>query len=872
MECDRPLNGSSKPMKLDSAARAELLSRYKSRIQKGQLALREEYLADPEPARLLYERCHLVDEVLRDLWTELRFPESLALCAVGGYGRGELWPASDIDLLILLPDDPDPTRAEQLEQLVGLFWDIGLEIGHSVRTVEDCLHEADGDLTVQTALVEARLIIGNYALFSRMVAEFKKHLDPQAFYHTKRVEQEERYRKYHESPYSLEPNCKDSPGGLRDLQTILWIAQATGYGNSWRDLKRHGFITYQEEQGLERRERFLQRLRIHLHYQAGRREDRLLFDFQTALAEQLGFKATPTRRASEQLMQEYYRTAKTIMQLNTILLQNMGAAIFPSPDQEPEAINERFQNAHQLLDVTHEKVFSEHPDAMLEAFLLMEQHSELKGLTARTIRSLWRARKLIDDDFRQNPLNRERFIEIFKQPRGVLHELRRMNQFDILGRYLPKFGAVVGQMQHDLFHVYTVDQHIMQVLRNLRRFSDTDFTHEYPFCSQLISEFEKPWLLYLAALFHDIAKGRGGGHSELGAFDAQEFCDEHGLSEEDSELIVWLVRNHLVMSNVAQKQDIADPDVAAAFARTAKDERHLTALYLFTVADIRGTSPKVWNSWKGQLLEGLYNQTRRLLLSGGQVPAQGIIKERKEEALHLMLYHGIHESAHEQLWNQLDTVYFLRHSAEEIAWHTRALHYRINAEEPVVKARLNPHGDGIEVMAYTKDQRDLFARLVGFFGRAGYNILDARIHTTKHGYALDSFIMLDVTGRDSDRSMINYIEHELKERLIQQAPPEGPASGRISRQVKHFPIQPQVTIENDEKESQFVLSVSAADRPGLLFTVAKVLAAHGANLHTAKIVTLGERVEDTFLITGGDLGDRTSRIKLETELLDQLKS
>lgn len=859
-------------MKLDTAARSELLSRYKSRIQKGQLSLRTQYLADPDPSRLLYERCHLVDEVLRDLWEELRFPDSMALCAVGGYGRGELWPASDIDLLILLPSAPDPELAEQIEQLVGLFWDIGLEIGHSVRTVEDCLNEATGDLTVQTALVEARLIIGNYALFTRMVSEFKNHLDPQGFYHTKRVEQEDRYRRYHESPYSLEPNCKDSPGGLRDLQTILWIAQATGYGNSWKDLKRHGFITYQEEQGLERRESFLQRLRIHLHFHAGRREDRLLFDYQTAIAEQLGYKDTRTQRASEQLMQEYYLTAKTIMQLNTILLQNMGAAIFPAPEHEPEPINARFQNAHQLLDVTHERVFNEHPEAMLEAFLLMEQHPELKGLTARTIRSLWRARKLIDDDFRKNPVNKKHFIEIFKQPSGVLHELRRMNQFDILGRYLPKFGGIVGQMQHDLFHVYTVDQHILQVLRNLRRFSDTAFTHEYPFCSQLISEFERPWLLYIAALFHDIAKGRGGGHSELGALDAQEFCTEHGLDAEDTELIVWVVGHHLVMSNVAQKQDIADPDVVAEFAKTVKDERHLTALYLLTVADIRGTSPKVWNSWKGQLLEGLFNQTRRLLLSGGQVPAQGIIKERKNEALHLMLYHGIHESAHEQLWNQLDTAYFLRHSAEEIAWHTRALHYRINSEEPIVKARLNPHGDGIEVMAYTKDQRDLFARLVGFFGRAGYNILDARIHTTKHGYALDSFIMLDVTGRDSDRSMITYIEHELKERLIQQTPPEGPASGRISRQVKHFPIQPQVTIENDEKGSHFVLSVSAADRTGLLYTVAMVLAAHGANLHTAKIVTLGERVEDTFLITDGDLGDSASRIKLETELLNQLKS
>ncbi|MDR0440959.1 MAG: [protein-PII] uridylyltransferase [Candidatus Accumulibacter sp.] len=861
-------------MKSGSAGGSELAGRLKSRIRKGQQALRDQYLSthDPDPACLLYERSRLIDEVLRELWVELCFPDSMTLCAVGGYGRGELWPASDIDLLILLPDVPDPATTGLIERLIGLFWDLGLDIGSSVRTVEDCLEASRHDSTVQTALVEARPIVGDNALFSRMLAEFRKRLDPQVFYHTKRIEQYERYRRYQESPYSLEPNCKDSPGGLRDLQMILWIAQVGGYGNSWRELKRHGFITYQEEQGLARRERFLQKLRIQLHFHAGRHEDRLLFDYQTVLAERLGFRDQPTRRASEQLMQEYYRTAKTIMQLNTILLQNMGAAIFPAFGNAPEPINDRFQNTRQLLDVTHEKVFNEHPEAILEVFLLMARHSELKGLTARTIRLLWRARRLIDDDFRQNPRNRERFIEIFKQTRGVLHGLQRMNQFDILGRYLPKFGAIVGQMQHDLFHVYTVDQHIMQVLRNLRRFSDTDFTHEYPFCSQLVSEFDKPWLLYVAALFHDIGKGRGGGHSELGAFDAQEFCDEHGLAEDESELIVWLVRNHLVMSNVAQKQDIADPDVVAAFARTVRDERHLTALYLLTVADIRGTGPTVWNSWKGQLLEGLYNQTRRLLLAGGQVPAQGIIREHQEEALRLMRYHGIRESAHERFWNQLDTVYFLRHSPEEIAWHARALHYRIDTDEPVVKARINPHGDGIEVMVYTRDQRDLFARLAGFFGRAGYNILDARIHTTRHGYALDSFIMLDLTGRDSDRSMISYIEHELKTRLIRQSPPERPSQGRVSRQVRHFPIQPQVTIEDDEKGAQFVLSIGASDRPGLLYTVASVLAAHGVSLHTAKIMTLGERVEDTFLIAGGDLNNAQSRIKLEMELLNQLQS
>ena len=860
-------------MILDPTSRNTLLTRFKSRLYAEQGALRERYFADTDALRLLRDRSHLVDHILRDLWATLHLPDSLALVAVGGYGRGELWPASDVDLLLLLSGPPDTALTEQLVQLIGLLWDIGLEIGHSVRTVEECIDEANNDLTVQTALVEARFLTGSETLFSRFSTEFKRNLDPQAFFHAKRMEQDERYLRFEESPYSLEPNCKESPGGLRDLQCILWIAQAAGYGSTWQDLENHGFITHAEAQGLERRERFLQRLRIELHYLVARREDRLLFDHQTALANQLGFAAIPTRRASEQLMQEYYRTAKTITQLNTILLQNIGAAIFPSPDQPPQAINERFQNAHQLLDVTNENVFNETPSAILEAFSIMQRHSELKGMTARTIRSLWRARTLVNDEFRNNPENKANFIELFKQPRGVLHELRRMNQFDILGRYLPNFGAIVGQMQHDLFHVYTVDQHTMRVLRNLRRFSETEFGHEYPFCSQLISNFDRPWLLYIAALFHDIAKGRGGGHSTLGAVDAQEFCDSHDLGGEDAELIVWLVRQHLVMSNVAQKMDISDPDVLRDFAASVKDERHLTALYLFSVADIRGTSPKVWNSWKGQLLEQLFNQTCRLLRSGGQRPVtQGIIQERQSDALRLLRYFAVPENAHERLWNQLDTVYFLRHSTEEIAWHARALHYRIDSKQPVVKARINPQGDGIEVMAYTLDQRDLFARMVGFFSRAGFNIMDAKIHTTRHGYALDSFMLLDVSGRDNDREMIQYIEHELGERLSRNALPETPVNGRISRQVKHFPIQPTVTIQPDEKDIHFVLSVSAADRPGLLYTVAMTLAAHGANLHTAKIVTLGERVEDTFLITGGDLGESAKRIKLETELLNQLKS
>ncbi|HJW26615.1 MAG TPA: ACT domain-containing protein, partial [Rhodocyclaceae bacterium] len=430
---------------------------------------------------------------------------------------------------------------------------------------------------------------------------------------------------------------------------------------------------------------------------------------------------------------------------------------------------------------------------------------------------------------------------------------------------------IVGQMQHDLFHVYTVDQHILQVMRNLRRFTMAEFAHEYPMCSQIISDFDRHWLLYVAAIFHDIAKGRGGDHSELGMADAREFCQSHGFSEEDTELVVWLVGNHLVLSQVAQKEDLTDPDVITAFAARVGDARHLAALYLLTHCDIRGTSPKVWNHWKGQLLYDLYRQTLDRLNQGAAPAAHGVIAERQAEAMRLLRYFALSETVHERLWNQLDTVYFLRHSAEEIAWHTRSLHYRIFEDRPVVRARLHQGGEGLQVMVYTQDQPDLFARMVGFFARAGYNIVDAKIHTTRHGYALDSFVLLDIAQQDNEREMIPYIEHELAERLAHQAPPEAPSPGRLSRQVRHFPIKPEVTIRSDEKGANYVLSLVAADRPGLLYTVATTLARHGASLHTAKIATLGERAEDVFLISGGDLDKTSSRIRLETELMEQLR-
>jgi len=831
---------------------------------------RADYAEHGEAKRLLQWRCSQVDGVLRRLWSDLDFPPALSLVAVGGYGRGELFPASDIDLLILLPEAPDAALQGKLETLVGYFWDIGLEIGHSVRTVSDCLSEALGDITVLTALVESRPLCGNEALFRQLMEELEADFDPLSFYQAKCLEQQERYLRFNETPYSLEPNCKESPGGLRDLHVIFWVARAAGYGTSWRDLARHGLITPDEAAQFTAAEDFLDHVRIRLHFLTGRREDRLLFDYQNALAEQFGHTGNEGRRASEQLMQAYYRTAKTITVLNTILLQNIGHAIGRDEDPRPEIIDDHFQAVGELLDVRDEQLFSKHPASILDSFLVMQERKDLTGMTARMLRALWRARTRIDDTFRADPDHRALFLKLLQSPRGIVHEFRRMNQLDILGAYLPNFGRIVGQMQHDLFHVYTVDQHILQVMRNVRRFTMEEFAHEYPLCSRLINDFDRHWLLYVAALFHDIAKGRGGDHSEKGMVDAREFCEAHGLAAEDTELVEWLVGSHLLMSQVAQKEDTTDPDVIASFAARVKDQRHLTALYLLTHADIRGTSPKVWNQWKGKLLNDLYQGTLYVLTHGEPPERHGLISERQEEAMRLLRYFALSDTVHERLWKQLDTVYFLRHSAEEIAWHTRSLHYRITIDEPVVRVRPAPDGEGLQAMIYTPDEPDLFTRIIAFFARAGYSIVDAKIHTTKHGYALDSFVVLDLEEREGEREMIAYIEHELAYHLQHHLPAEAPADGRLSRQVKHFPIKPHIDIKPDERGNNYILSLVAADRPGLLYKVATTLDRHGINLQTAKIATLGERAEDVFLISGGDLGQSSKRIKLERELMELL--
>jgi len=830
------------------------------------------YQIHPHANRYLRDHSQLVDAVLTRLWQQTGFDRGVALVAAGGFGRREQYPHSDVDVLIILQDEPTGALAGKLEKLIGAFWDVGLEIGHSVRTIRACVEESARDVTIATNLLESRLITGDRRLFHEFERAFHQSLDVPAFVEAKLLEQQQRHTRFQDSAYNLEPNLKESPGGLRDLQNCLWISHALGLGDSWNALARAGLLTATEARQVSRLETTLRDLRIRLHHVAHRREDRLLFDFQETLAREAGCQAQRNRAASEVLMQRYYRTAKRVRMLNHILLVDLRARVSAEPPSPAVSINARFAHRHGLLELADPEVFEKMPGAMLEAFRLLQERSDLDDLAPATVRAMVRALPRIDAAFRRAADNRAQFIAIVRAPRGLTHTLRRMNLYGVLGRYLPAFGRIVGQMQHDLFHVYTVDEHILFVVRNLRRFTLAEYAHEYPLCSRLIANFARPEVLYIAGLFHDIAKGRGGDHSTLGAADTRRFCHEHGIPEDDTQLVVWLVEQHLMMSATAQKQDLSDPDVIVAFAHKVGDLRRLTALYLLTVADIRGTSPKVWNAWKGKLLEELFRATQRIL-SGGAASHDEQMEARRAEARRILAHEAVPREA-ERFWRELDDIYFLRHGAQEIAWHTRMLYPFVHTTEPIVRARVAPHGEGIQVLIYTPDRDDLFARICAFFERVNYNIVEAKIYTAPHGYALDTFLVLDMGGAAQHyRDLLSFIEYELSRRIVAENLPESPVQGRVSRQVKHFPIEPKVSILPDERGQYHVLSVTAGDRPGLLSRIAQVLLQHQIHLHTAKIATLGERAEDTFLVRANDerLSNVKAVLKLETDLIAALK-
>jgi [protein-PII] uridylyltransferase len=847
---------------------------FKACLKQGAIQLENAFLAGSPVEPLVIGRARLVDEVLIRAWSHhTGQPGELSLVAVGGYGRGELHPASDIDVMVLAPESgADPWR-EQLEAFFTFLWDIGLEVGQSVRTVSQCEQEAAADITVATTLMESRLLTGSVEHLAEMQARTAPdRIWPSAeFFAAKRKEQLERHHRYHDTAYNLEPNVKGGPGGLRDIQMIGWVAKRHFAAETLDELVSQGFLNRKELRRLRAGQSFLWTVRFALHVFTGRREDRLLFDHQTQIAELLDYEDASNSLAVEQFMQRYYRTVKELSRLNEMLLQLFEEAILLDPDAPPTPLNARFQVRNGYLEIRYEDVFLESPSSLLEMFSLLQQRPELKGVSANTIRELREALGSVDEEFRQSPRNHRLFMDILRAPLGVTHELRRMNLYGVIGRYIPAFERVVGRMQYDLFHAYTVDEHTMFVVSNLRRFALRRFDHEYPACSQIMQEIPKPELAYLAGLFHDIGKGRGGDHSALGSVIAEAFCLEQGLSRYEARLVAWLVSHHLVLSTTAQKKDIADPDVIHEFALTVGDQVHLDFLYLLTVADVRGTNPKLWNSWKANLFEELYKRTKVVLRRGLENPIdrEELIADHKQQALELL---SVADSAlgsidHAPVWEGFNDDYFLTHSPEEIIWHTQLLAEHEHDQGKIrVAVRDVPQRGGMSVVVYAPSQFITFAPVTGALDELGLSIHDARLAPAGSGYTLSSYAVLERSeSLEASESRLEEIRAGVKsaiERFDINAPQ---ISRRVPRQVRMFSTQTRIEFSNDKAHARTVMELITGDRPGLASRVGRVMVALGIRLLNAKISTVGERAEDVFFLC-----DRKQR-PLTLELREILK-
>ena len=819
--------------------------------------LKKRFAEGRSATELIHLRAQVVDEILQHAWPRFfKHPDNnIALVAVGGYGRGELHPQSDIDIQILIRKNPKPFH-ESIVNFTTFMWDIGLKVGHSVRTIKDCIREAKQDITVATNILESRLLTGPEDLFleQKTKTSTKKIWPSKKFFQAKWAEQQARHQKFNDTAYNLEPNIKEGPGGLRDIQMIGWVAKRHFNATKLHDLVKHNFLTEGEYSKLKEGQAFLWRIRFAMHVITDRCEDRLLIEHQRTLAKQFGYIDDFRSMAVEKFMKDYYRTVMELSRLNEMLLNLFQEELLIRRSfRKPKSINKRFQVHNHFIEVVNENIFKHYPFALLEVFLLMEQHQHIKGVRANTIRLIRNHLHLIDDHFRDDLGCQTLFMEILRQPHGITHELRRMNRYGVLAAYLPVFADIAGLMQHNLFHVYTVDEHTLMVIRNIRRFTVPEFKNEFPLCSAIIQTIPKQDILVLAGMFHDIAKGRGGQHAELGGNDAYAFCRQHKLSKYDSKHVQWLVQNHLVMSDTAQKKDISDPDVIHEFATHVGSIDRLKYIYLLTVADIRATGPDVWNSWKDTLLRNLYHATKRALRRGLDDPilTSEHIESTQAEALKELAKKNISEPKILSQWQQFDDEYFLRHSANEIAWQMAAIvDDTQNKKMPILLTRNRAQHGRTEIFVYTKDREKIFAQVTATLEQLGLTIVDARILISNDKHVLATFVVLDENGKAvNDVSRISELKKRLRQRIKDTDSELPPLQKHLSRQAKSFKLKTDIQFWTDKKSGRTAIQLITMDRPGLLSRIARALLHCDAQLHNAKIATYGERAEDIFYVT-----------------------
>lgn len=830
----------------------------KTALKQVALVLDQAFLAGTDIESLLHARTQTVDTVLSAIWNTCDWPnDAICMIALGGYGRGELHPHSDIDLMILCQENPERYR-EPIERFVTNVWDAGLQLGHSVRTVEACLEEARNDITVLTNLMEARVLVGQSALMDSVTAGISTHnmWTSVDFFRAKLNEQNERHDKFADTEYNLEPNVKSSPGGLRDLQIICWIIERHFNVSAKEALGVDTLLTPDERALLREGRNFMWRVRYALHMLSRRAEDRLLFDFQRQIAELWGLSNDKERLAVEQFMQLYYRWALTLGQINDVLIQYFEQHLVDADNSTVEYVNERFTKRGGYLNVADPSIFRSQPTAILEAFLISSQQEDIVDIGARTLRAISDCRDLVDETFRQNPTHKTMFMDFLRSPYQITRMLRRMTRYGFLGNYLPEFGKIIGQMQHDLFHAYTVDAHTLELIQNIRRFLTGNYEEKFPVSSRVARRLPKKELIYIAGLYHDIGKGRGGDHSELGAVDAEQFCRNHDLSERDTSLVTWLVKNHLLMSAVSQRKDISDPGVIQQFAMHVGDQQRLDYLFTLTVADINATNPTLWNAWRSSLLRQLHTEAKRALRRGLENPIDKNewIKETRDAAIKLLEYRGFTPEELDDLWLQRGDDYFLRERADDIAWHTEAIASHHDQRIPLVLAKHTNDSsvaNATQVFIHARSRPHLFSLICATLEQLDLSIHDARIYGASGGMTLDTFFVLDSSGEtiEHDAPRTRHIIAELTKALKESTKESSIATRRTPRQFKSFSIPTRAQITQDEEKGLSVLEVISPDRPGLLARLGKVFVEFGIEVQTAKIQTLGERVEDLFFIT-----------------------
>ena len=842
---------------------------FKEILKQNNQELQQEFEDNGDISLILKKRSRTIDALLQGMWEKAGLSDSLqaTLVAVGGYGREEMHPASDVDLLILLADEPDTKAQEQLSDFVTILWDLGLEIGHSVRTLDECVDEAKNDLTVITNLIESRYLCGDQIIYDQLQTSVSpdKIWTSAEFFKAKIEEQNNRYKRFGDTAYRVEPNLKEGPGGLRDLQTIGWIFLREYGLRSLKTLsttKEVHLLNPNEYQALIEARDFLWKVRFALHQLTGRKTDRLLFDHQRHLAHSFGFTNDENNESIESFMQLYYRNITQLERLNEVLLGLLREHILDTNKTASISINNYYSNHSGYLSLTQADLFTTQAHTLLEVFHIMQTRPEIKGLTPETLRNLRQNLDLIDDDFRDNAHHKQIFINIMSESKGITFALRRMNRYGVLAAYIPAFANIVGRMQYDLFHAYTVDDHTLNVVRNIRRLSIDKGKEELPFCAGIFKTLHKPMILYLAGLFHDIAKGRGGSHSEKGAVDALEFCQSHGLNAHDAKTVSWLVEQHLLLSSVAQSKDLTDPEVIKQVAETVLTQERLDYLYLLTICDIRGTNPSLLNSWKHSLLKDLYRATRASLQNGtlNIENSKQLLQQKKDSAQGLLLKKGISNKVCQAFWQRFGDRYILQHSVDSLAWHISEISSTANTagSKNIVRIREDKNQDSSLLFIFAPDQPDIFIRITAAIEQRKLDVVAARITSSNDGYVLDTFNLLSPNGvplkDDMDKQQLilsiekNLAQDDLSYDFNQHHQP---------RQLKHFDTPTKVLFDQDESRKQTIISIRTADRVGLLTSIGKVFNEQGLEIHDARISTLGEIAEDIFRVTtkGGKLID-----------------